>query len=114
MIYIGCPYTHPDKSVMRDRYLKVTQYTAQCMLRKEIVYSPITSGHEMARLNKLPTDWEFWRHFDLDFLSRSCELRVFMLSGWESSRGLIEEIRCARESLIPITYVEHQWPSCNQ
>ena len=104
-IYIASPYTHADPAVMEERYQMAMEFTAYCMKNSEVVYSPIVHCHVMAQVYKLPTNWAFWRMFDLRMIKKAKEIRVMMLPGWKESVGVTAEIEFAETMEIPVTYV---------
>jgi len=106
MIYIGVPYTHPDKKVMEDRYRLVSGITAHLVKRGFIVFSPITYGHTLCEFEDMPRDFGFWNELCLSFLSTSDLLVCVKSLGWEESRGLDAEMEFASENVIPILDIE--------
>ena len=109
-IYIASPYSNPDPIVMRKRFDAVLRYTADCMKKGEIVYSPIVHNHPIAQVTELPATWDFWKRIDFTFLKRASELRVLMLQGWKESIGVTDEIGYAIMQDIPVTYVSAYAP----
>lgn len=105
MIYLASPYTHPDPQVVQSRFLSAMQYTADCLCAKEFIYSPIVHCHELATRHTLPTDFDFWKSYNFHMLGRADELRVLMLDGWETSKGVSAEIMLAQELGIKTVYV---------
>lgn len=104
MIYVGSPYTHPDRFVQEKRYLDVSIYTGYLMSKGNIAFSPIAHCHDIARYCKLPTDFEFWKHYCLSLLEKADAMVVLMLEGWEDSKGLTAEIKYAHSLGVPISY----------
>lgn len=106
MIYIGVPYTHPDKKVMEDRYKLVSTITAYLVKRGFIVFSPITYGHTLCEFEDMPRDFEFWNELCLSFLATSDLLVCVKALGWKESRGLEAETEFAFENGISILDLE--------
>lgn len=106
MIYIGIPYTHPDKTVMEDRYKLVSSITAYLVKRGFIVFSPITYGHTLCEFEDMPRDFKFWNELCLSFLVTSDLLVCVKALGWEESRGLDAEMEFASENGISILDLE--------
>lgn len=112
LVYIGCPYNHKEDAVRHSNFEIVSKLAAKLTAEGQIVLSVITYGHTLLGFADLPPTWEFWKNFCLSFLSHADELIVYMMPGWEESRGLSEEIHFAKEHQIPITYLEYvPWTS---
>jgi len=95
MIYLGCPYSHPDPAIVQKRFEYVTRVAGALMKRGYVVFSPITHSHPIAMLEKMPGTWEFWAEQDLHILALCDELHVLELPGWQQSVGLRAEINAA-------------------
>ncbi len=105
-VYVANPYSHLDPDVMQARYERTACYVAKCMLKGEVLYSPIVHHHNMAQDHKLPTDWPFWRHIDGNMLASAKAMRVLCLDGWRKSVGVQAEIAIAISLNIPVEYIE--------
>ncbi len=106
MIYLACPYTHPDADVRAFRFEKANQAAAKLMGEGKFVYSPISHTHPIAVAGKLPLDWAYWQSLD-EFYIRICdEVIVLMLPGWKESHGVQCEIAIAEALGKPISYME--------
>ena len=105
IIYIASPYSHPDMIVRDYRFEKVATYAAELNARGWLAFSPIAYGHTMVQHHPMPLDWEFWQTFCISFLSKCNEVHVLMLSGWEQSNGVREEVKWAEENELTITYI---------
>ena len=91
MIYLACPYTHPDADVRAFRFEKANQAAAKLMGEGKFVYSPISHTHPIAVAGKLPLDWAYWQSLD-EFYIRICdEVVVLMLQmervSWHPTRN---------------------------
>lgn len=106
MIYLASPYSHNDPGVVWERYRAVAKYTVQQLRKGEIIFCPIVYCHQMAVQFGLAGDWDFWEKLDTDFITMATEVRVYMLSGWENSRGVTAEIAIAKTLGIKVTYTE--------
>lgn len=105
LIYLGCPYSHPDPAVKQARFETVTRVASRLVAAGYHVYSPITHSHPMAEMGELPGGWDFWEKYDRIFLEMSKSMFVLKLEGWEESTGLQAEIKIARELGIPVEYI---------
>jgi hypothetical protein len=106
MIYLACPYSHPNKDVREYRFRHANRAAAKLMREGHIVYSPISHTHPIAVEGDLPLDWAYWQSVD-EFYIRLCEkVIVLMLTGWESSKGVQAEIEIARALDKPVEFME--------
>ena len=108
LVYLAVPYSHPDPKIKEWRFAQVNKMTAKLMKEGITVFSPISHCHSIAKHNALPTDWEFWKKFDIAYLSCSRKLLVYKLDGWETSVGIAGETKIANELGIPIEYIEYE------
>ncbi len=104
-VYLAGPYSHADEKVREERAHALSAKTVELMMEGYVVFSPITHGH--ALLPWLPFScrtWEFWGAQDRVHLETCQELHVLCLPGWETSRGVTDELAWARESGKPVVY----------
>jgi hypothetical protein len=106
MIYLACPYSHPDNTVRGYRFKMANRAAAKLMREGHIVYSPISHTHPIAVAGDLPLDWAYWQSVD-EFYIRLCErVIVLTLTGWKSSKGVQAEIDIARALDKPVEFME--------
>lgn len=103
LTYIASPYAHEDKEVMEQRFQAVCEYAARLMREGVMIYCPIAHCHPIAQYG-LPKGWEFWEELDRTYLQFCDKLVVFMLDGWDVSKGVQAEIQIAKEFNIPVIY----------
>lgn len=101
-IYLAAPYTDPDEGVMESRAEAIDKVYVHFLNKGNVVYSPISSNHHIAKRFELPRDWEFWKNFDSTFVEQASKVYVLMLPGWCKSKGVTEEVNIARKSSIPV------------
>lgn len=105
MIYLACPYSHPDSNVREYRFKMANRAAAKLMGDGHIVYSPISHTHPIAMEGDLPLDWAYWQSVD-EFYIRLCEKVVVLeLNGWQKSEGVRAEIDIARALNKPIEFM---------
>lgn len=103
MIYLASPYSHPDPLVREKRFKLACQVAAKLISRRIVVYSPVAYTHPMVQHDpSLPTNWDFWRSLDEEFLKICDELWIILLSGWKESIGVRGEIILAKRLHKPI------------
>ena len=90
MVYVACPWSHPDPIVRAGRHRYATDYARRLVEDERVVYSPLT--HSVPLDPSGDRDWEYWRQSDLAILALCDELHVLALPGWEESRGVQAEI----------------------
>lgn len=105
-VYLACPYVHEERVVREARFVQVSKAAAHLMNQGHIVFSPITHGHPMAVNGGLPTGWQFWERVDKAFLQHCHTIVVLPIEGWRESKGLMAELKYARENNIEILYLD--------
>ncbi len=105
MIYLASPYSHPEEAIRYGRFHRVCEVCAKLMDRGLHIYSPIAHTHPVAICGSLPTGFDYWREYDMWFISRVEAVYVLMLDGWKESVGVTAEIAMARECDIPVKYL---------
>ena len=106
MIYIASPYSDESEKVRIARFQAAAKHAASMMLDGRIVFSPITHSHPISE--HIPQDkntWAFWKDFDLMMLDMADELHVLCIDGWDKSKGVAAEIKCAIKKCLQIVYV---------
>lgn len=106
LTYIASPYSHPDPQVKVERYLAAVKAVAFYMKRGEFVFSPIVHSHPPATLHDMSGDFEFWRNYDTEMISKCDKVVVLMLDGWKKSEGVQSEIVIANGLGIPVMFME--------
>lgn len=104
MIYLAIPYSHPEQSVKDKRFRIANAVAAELMCKGEVVYSPISHTHIIAKENHLTTDWDYWQSACEQFLTIADKLVVITIEGWKESTGVQAEIDYAKQHDIPIEY----------
>lgn len=105
LIYLACPYSHPDPNVRLERFECANKTASQLMRDGHHIYSPISHTHPIAVAGGLPLGWDFWEPYDRAILAMCKEVRVLTLYGWEESKGVQAEIAIAKEMGIPVSYL---------
>lgn len=105
MIYLASPYSHKDPVIVKTRFLLVEQCTAALINAGHFVWSPIVHFHEMAAKYSMPTDAEFWKAYNFDFIRRADEMYVLDIEGWQESKGVMMELKVADAMMLPVKFV---------
>jgi hypothetical protein len=104
VIYLACPYSHPDLAVREARFQAAFRVAADLLLAGEVVYTPVVYGHPLVAMG-VPGDWNFWSRFDHAMIEHCDEVRVLALPGWDTSVGVRQEVLFARSLGKPVTFV---------
>ena len=107
MIYLCCPYSHPDPAIHDHRFRTACRAAAKLMRVGVVVFSPLSHSVPIVEHGGLDgTTHEFWMSVDLPLLQRCDELLVVALEGWQESLGVREEIFQAMALRKPITLID--------
>jgi nucleoside 2-deoxyribosyltransferase len=102
MIYLASPY-HSDAAIREQRFRAACRAAAALLREGKTVVSPIAHSHPLVE-HGLPTTWEFWRRYNVEYLQRCDALIVLTLDGWQESVGVQAEIRIAGGLGKPISF----------
>lgn len=105
MIYFASPYSHPNKEIVRRRFVAAVQATAAMLRQNIMVFSPIAYSHVLAEVGQLGGDWSVWSKMDTEFIRMCGSVLVLTLSGWDKSVGIAAEVRYAKCLDIPVKYI---------
>jgi hypothetical protein len=108
IVYLACPYTHPNSETRLSRFNFATLAAATLIRRGHIVYSPITMTHPIdvvmaGDAGTLGSD--YWVRFDEAFMNICSRIVVLALEGWQESRGVKREIEHFRKQGKPISFM---------
>ena len=106
IIYLAAPYSDPDPRVREFRFTQANKAAAVLIGNGHHVYSPISMGHPISLYGDVPTDWEFWKDFDLELLSRCGELCILWVPATFKSTGVIAEIKAAVMQDMRVSVIE--------
>jgi hypothetical protein len=117
IIYLACPYTHPDSKVREQRFHAATTAAAVLITRGYIVYSPITMTHpiDVALAGVTETlGSDYWVSFDEAFMDACSEMVILKIEGWESSNGIRREMEYFQKRGKPVSFMlpvaaHHGW-----
>jgi len=104
-IYLASPYSHPDPYQREIRYLLTMKEMVRILKTKQAVYSPIVHCHELAKIEEMPKDADFWEAYNFTMLNQADELWILKLPGWRESVGCKAEFRYADQNGIPVRYI---------
>ena len=103
-MYLASLYSHHEWSKMEERFERTEALVAD-LLKKEIwVYSPIVHCHALAAKHELPTSFDYWQKYNLAMLHKASSFGIFMLPGWDESKGLLGETEIATAMKLPVQH----------
>jgi hypothetical protein len=97
MTYLACPYSHDDSLIREYRYEMSVTASLKLIQQNELVFSPITHCHPIAKIGELPKDWNYWKEFDTKMITICDSVTVLNIDGWKESEGVREEIKLAEK-----------------
>lgn len=106
LVYIGLPYSSNNASIIEERIKHFCNVDSFLNENGILTVSPILKHLLFEKGSSLPTDWNFWKEYSYNLLSRSDVLLILKLDGWENSSGVTAEIEFGKERNIPIHYLE--------
>jgi hypothetical protein len=109
VIYLACPYSHPNPRVRAFRFGMANRAAAKLILEGHTVFSPLSHSHPIAETGLIGPHDPTWYQQDLEFLRLCSELRVLCLSGWRESRGVLAEVVAADRLFIPVVYLPESY-----
>lgn len=101
LVYLACPYTHPDPAVRKTRFRAANQAAAILMAAGVHVFSPITHTHPILLAGDLPHGWDYWEEYDRAVMSACRALVVLQAEGWDLSEGVRAETAIAEQLGLP-------------
>jgi len=104
--YLAIPYSDNNRWVMEFRAAVSDYIFAELSNEGRIVYAPISACHNISSKYILPNTFEFWEKVCLTFVSLAYKLIVVKLPGWESSIGVIAELKLAKQLGLEIEYLD--------
>lgn len=113
IIYLAVPYSHPTAGVRQYRFEQANYVAGMLMQRGEMVFSPISQNHPIAKVAELPSDWAFWEEYDKRILAACDRLYILCIEGWVASVGVSAELALARNLGLQVRYITQWNPKAN-
>jgi nucleoside 2-deoxyribosyltransferase len=104
--YLASPYSHQKEEIRVQRFEQVNKFAVYLLKKGIHVIEPIVTGHVKVQYN-LPTHFEFWKERDIKFIDYSDALIVYMIPGWNESKGVAHEIEYALKTGKPVHYIDY-------
>lgn len=106
LCYLATPYKkYPRGPEMA--FIDAVRLAARLMQSGVHVYSPIAHGHPLSIHGGIPpNNYSVWNPPNFKMARRMDALIVGMLSGWDHSEGIAEEIHVFKADQKPIFYLD--------
>lgn len=102
--YLATPYTSLDPVIKSRRAGQARKYAGAFLAEGIYVISTIWQTHHIAQERSLPDNFEFWLQYNKLFLDASIGTIVCRISGWDTSRGVKQEIDYTIAQKKPLFY----------
>ena len=112
--YLASPYTkYESGTAAANRH--AAYWTGWLSAKGISVFSPITHTHPLHEFGPcdMPRTHEFYMKIDKPFMEAAFGLMVLKLPGWDSSKGIKEEIEYFVEANKPIVFFEPSTKALN-
>lgn len=106
LIYVASPYSRFERG-LEEAFREVCCVTAVLIDQGIGAYSPIAHTHPIAVHGGLdPLDHSKWMKFDAIMMQKSDALVVAMMDGWETSKGIQQEIQTFLDADKPVYFLD--------
>lgn len=105
LYYLACPYSHNSQEVIEQRMHLFGEMAAKLINQGLTIVSPLTNHLLIQQGHDIAGNWEFWKNFSNQLLSKCECLLVYTLDGYLTSSGVQGEIEIAKQNNIPIVYI---------
>ena len=106
LVYLACPYSHPDPVIMQQRYVMSNIIAGELMKLDYFIFSPISHSHPIAQqCNMDAIDHDFWLRQDCAIFMHCEMMMIIAIDGWEESYGIGLELIWAKDLDMPVVLV---------
>lgn len=110
-IFLSSPYSSPDPFLRAQRYKAAARAVGALIDAGEVVFSPVVHGHALEQATKRTYPHDSWMRLSRAMLAGASYLYVLTIEGWETSNGVLAEVRLAHSLNIPVVGYSHG-PDC--
>jgi Domain of unknown function (DUF1937) len=96
MIYLASPHSHTSSSIRQDRYQAALNCTSWLIEHGFWCFSPIVHLHNLPCNSGDNINFEWWKDFDTETITRMDEVWILMIPGTTESKGVLAEIEIAK------------------
>lgn len=104
LTYLSCPYNDPNLVVKQQRIVDFCRADAMLSSLGKFTVSPMLKLLVVEHEN-LPDTYEYWSEYCQALLKKCDEMIVVTIAGWDTSVGVMEEMKLAKRLGIPIRYL---------
>lgn len=108
MLYIACPYSHPDPEIREHRYRMSCMAAAKLFQAGIVAFNPLANSVPAVEFGGIDLAHSDWMAIDLPILRRCDELLILGLDDWTKSEGVKSEMFEALANAKPITLIEEK------
>lgn len=103
LIYIACPYSDPNEDKRMYRIDEACRWAALLFNQGLSVFSPLSHGFAFVdNIAIAENTHERWLALDKAILAHCDAMLIVQIAGWNTSRGVLEEIEFCLRNSIPI------------
>jgi len=105
--FLASPYSDSSASLRHKRYEAAKDAVTWLLSPPGPIwcFSPIVYCHPLAIENGLQTDADTWTIFNQNMIEGAADVRVLLIPGWDTSRGVQHELQLARQWDKPIIFM---------
>ena len=104
LVYVACPYGHPERSVIDYRMKAFYAVDAHLTNLGMFVASPMNKIH-MVETHNIHSSWSFLEEYSYELLAKCSKIIVIEIDGWKESIGVQAEITFAKKNNISVEYI---------
>lgn len=97
IIFISSPYSSTNKELKEYRFKNLCEVCGLILNRGNFPLSPVVHGVPIAEHCDLPDDFDFWGDYCKKMIDISDRIYVLLTIGWDSSKGVKDEIDYAKK-----------------
>ncbi|MBI2790930.1 MAG: DUF1937 family protein [Gammaproteobacteria bacterium] len=106
LIYLACPYSHPDSRMVQLRYAVSAQVACQLVKEGLMIFAASMHNALLATMAGISDQFADWKEYNHLMIERSDKLMVITMEGWEQSKGVQDQIQYAKSLNKPIEMIE--------
>jgi hypothetical protein len=104
LYYLSTPYSHPQPGVRLNRREMACYVVGQNILYGDShLYSPVAHNWRAGELCLFEESMDPYREFNFAMIARCDGLWVYCMEGWQTSKGIKEEVAEAQRLRKPVS-----------
>ena len=115
LTYVGGPYSHEDPNIVQARFAAAQTAMIAILNGQSVIVPYVPIAYTAPVEDKVKADFD-WVAFDINFLQHCRAMIVLTIDGWETSKGVQQEIDYCKRHNIPIWYtsIENIVETCHK